>query len=193
MLTYQRNALLLSSKSLRSVALCGQQRQFINLAGLAKSNPTASSTAQSYVVHKQFSHPQELIYELISSVDKYHEFIPYCTDSFIRGRDANGEPSIAGLRVGFQKFDEEFTCDLTCQKPSAVVAKSITHSLFYFLETEWTVHKVNDTHCKAVLNLKYEFKSTLYNKVSSLFARKVASLMTKAFEKRAYEVAKSRK
>ncbi|KAH3665547.1 hypothetical protein OGAPHI_003733 [Ogataea philodendri] len=146
---------------------------------------------QSYTLSKKFDHPQSLVYQLISEVDKYHEFIPYCTDSFVRARDENSQPTTAGLRVGFREFEEEFTCDLQCKKPELVVAKSITHSLFKSLLTEWTVHSLGNEHCKAVLRLEYEFKNELYNQMSSFFATKVANLMFRAFEKRAYELAHS--
>lgn len=171
-------------------------RSVFNLAKAAKTIKTSgneslklSPSAQKYTITKHFQHPQSLIYQLISRVDLYHEFIPYCTSSFVKERDSiTNEPSIAGLRVGFQNFDEEFTCNLACNKPEIVVAKSITHSLFYFLETEWKIVANDKDNCVAVLNLSYEFKSKLYNHVSSLFAKKVASLMTDAFEKRALEV-----
>lgn len=168
-------------------------RKVFNLSKAIKSleSKGSSSSAQTYTIIKKFNHPQPLIYELVSRVDLYHEFIPYCTSSFITERSPiTNEPTIAGLRVGFQAFDEEFSCDLQCERPKLVIAKSITHSLFQFLETEWEIKAVDKNQSVATLNLKYEFKSQLYNKVSSLFAKKVASLMTKAFEKRAFEVSR---
>lgn len=185
-------------KHFRNTFKVSQFRSVFNLSKIAKtlnskSLENESSTSQKYTIKKKFPHPQSLVYQLISRVDLYHEFIPYCTSSFITSRDTKSkQPTVAGLRVGFQSFDEEFTCNLECEKPKLVVAKSITHSLFYFLETEWEImpENGNENHCIAILNLKYEFKSQLYNQVSSLFAKKVASLMTKAFEKRAYEVRK---
>lgn len=166
--------------------LCFSRRHFLNLSKFANS----SSTSQIYSINKRFNHPQSLMYNLVSRVDLYHEFIPYCKSSFITDYDAMNEPQIAGLRVGFQSFDEEFTCDLQCNKPKLIIAKSVTHSLFRFLETEWIIEEIDEQNSRAILNLKYEFKSELYNKVSSLFAMKVASLMIKAFEKRAYNVSK---
>lgn len=178
-----------SSKRGKSVVTC---RHLFNLANAAKSlkESPRSASSQKYTITKKFQCSQPLMYSLISRVDLYHEFIPYCTSSFIKAKDPDtNQPTVAGLRVGFQAFDEEFTCNLECEKPKLVVAKSITHSLFHFLETEWKITPVeNGDHCVAVLNLKYEFKSMLYNQVSSLFAKKVASLMTMAFEKRAFEV-----
>ncbi|KAG7886465.1 hypothetical protein KL938_000118 [Ogataea parapolymorpha] len=158
----------------------------LHLSGLLRQSE------QSYTLTKKFNHPQYLMYQLISEVDKYHEFIPYCTESFVRARDDHGQPLVAGLRVGFQQFDEEFTCDLQCKQPELIVARSITHSLFKFLETRWTVHTLDDEHCKAVLNLRYEFKNELYNQLSSFFATKVANLMFRSFEKRAFEVAQGK-
>lgn len=169
-------------------------RTIFNLAKVAKSlklsKTKESESSQKYTITKKFQYSQSLIYSLISRVDLYHEFIPYCISSFIKENDPlTKQPTIAGLRVGFQSFDEEFTCNLKCEKPKLVIAKSITHSLFYFLETEWKIIPIENTnHCIATLNLNYEFKSMLYNQVSSLFAKKVASLMTKSFEKRAFDV-----
>lgn len=176
---------MLTQRGILAVGIL-QRRTLFNLAKAVKSVEREST--QKYTITKKFPYPKPLVYKLISRVDLYHEFIPYCTHSFITARDNYGEPSVAGLRVGFQAFDEEFTCNLKCEKPSIVVAKSITHSLFYFLETEWVLKESDDLfYCVAELNLKYEFKSDLYNRVSSLFAKKVATLMMKAFEKRAYE------
>ena len=173
-------------------------RYVFNLARSVKALKTASSSgsAQKYTINKKFLHPQPLMYALVSRVDLYHEFVPYCTSSFITSRDPEtGQPTVAGLQVGFQAFDEKFSCELDCVPSQTVVAKSITHSLFHFLETEWQIVPVDgigasSDHCVATLNLRYEFKSTLYNHVSSLFAKQVAKLLTQAFERRAYEVAR---
>lgn len=161
-------------------------------SAVAKTNARVSHDTQKYTIHKRFGHPQERMYALISRVDLYEEFIPYCTSSFVRETSpVTGEPTLGGLRVGFQTFDEEFMCELACDRPGVVDATSISHSLFHFLETKWTIKALEGGQCEATLDLKYEFKSALYNTVSRLFASKVASLMTKAFEERAAQVAGS--
>lgn len=170
-------------------------RSIFNLAKMrsaAAKIGEESPDTQKYTIRKHFRHPQSLMYDLISRVDLYHEFIPYCTASFINERSpTTSEPSVAGLRVGFQAFDEEFTCKLQCTRPEYVKASSISHSLFHFLETSWRIVDIGNDQCEAVLDLKYEFKNDLYNSVSRLFASRVASLMTQAFEKRAAEVSQT--
>lgn len=162
-------------------------RRCLSLANLVH-NSHKDNRYQSYVIEKRFPYPQKLVYEVVSSVDQYENFIPFCTHSFINSRDSKGQPNEAGLKVGFKEFDEEFTCKLHCVEPKKVTAKSITHSLFNFLETEWTIVPLTKDLCSVKLTLKYEFKSALYNSVSSVFASKVAVTMTRSFEKRSYEI-----
>ncbi|ODV83814.1 hypothetical protein CANARDRAFT_29557 [[Candida] arabinofermentans NRRL YB-2248] len=153
----------------------------------------SNSELQCYTVQKKFQYPQEFVFQMIADVDRYHEFMPHCTSSFIRERDSEGLPTVAGLRVGYLNYDEEFTCALNCVRPTTINAKSVTLALFETLNTEWTVEAIDDNHCKAVLNLRYQFKNELYNAVSALVAKKVSNFMTKAFEKRAYELHNSTK
>ncbi|ANZ74545.1 BA75_00284T0 [Komagataella pastoris] len=160
-------------------------RTFLNLGRLTQ-NSELKGNGQQYVVRKTFHQPKSVVYSVISNVDKYHEFIPYCEASFINSRDSKGEPTEAGLTVGFKSFDETFLCTLECQKDKQVIAKSITHSLFHSLLTEWNVTEASSSKTNVELILSYEFKSDLYNQISALFATKVTSIMIKAFEKRAY-------
>lgn len=146
---------------------------------------------QSYTFKKHFPYPQKLVYEVVSSVDQYEQFIPFCMKSFVNAKDSNGDPTEAGLKVGFNEFQEEFTCKLTCESPRLVAAESITNTLFKYLKTEWTIEP-QGAGCSVHLGLQYDFNSELYNRVSSLFAKRVAMVMTKAFQKRSYEVYKAR-
>lgn len=127
------------------------------------------------------------MYQVVSDVQAYAEFVPYCTRSFINQRDAAGQPTEAGLRVGWKQFDEEFVCELQCSpEHHVVVAQSLTHSLFHKLYTKWTIRPNSRANaCDVELVLKYRFKSDIYNAVSSVFAESVSGLVMNSFEKRA--------
>ena len=177
----------------RAVALNGlsvQSRRSVSLASLIRKHGEDHGH-QSYTFKKHFPYPSQLVYEVVSSVDQYEQFIPFCLKSFINIKDSNGDPTEAGLKIGFNEFQEEFTCKLTCQRPRVVAAESITNTLFKYLKTEWTIEP-QDTGCDVHLNLQYDFNSELYNRGSSLFAKRVAMVMTKAFQKRSYEIYKER-
>lgn len=102
-----------------------QRRTFLNIPKLTNQN--RGSYDQEYHIHKKMNHPQELVYDIIQDVARYHEFIPYCTRSFIDLYDPTTKtPSKGGFRVGFQNFDEEFTCDLTCTPYEQVIVSICT-------------------------------------------------------------------
>ncbi|KAH3681534.1 hypothetical protein WICPIJ_007515 [Wickerhamomyces pijperi] len=170
-----------ATSHLRRTFVTSRPTFFKNLQDLK----TTASSDQTYIISRQLTHPPELFYEVVSDVSRYKEFIPYCTDSFINQRDQETNlPTVAGLRVGFQSFDEEFTCNLKCSK-NIIIAESITHSLFQKLYTKWTIIENAKGTTSMVLELRFKFKSLIYNKVSSIFARKVSELVIKAFDDRA--------
>lgn len=162
-----------------------------NLKKSVHSAKEAAKAAQNHThtLHRTLTVPTPIAYRVVAGVDKYHEFIPYCKDSFITEWDTSDEPTKAGLRVGFQSFDEEFVCDLECIKDQAVLATSVTHSLFHHLHTKWSFKEIKDSqHCRASLELSYRFKSPLYHSVSGVFGTSVGELVMRAFEKRAKEL-----
>ncbi|ODV94416.1 hypothetical protein PACTADRAFT_45148 [Pachysolen tannophilus NRRL Y-2460] len=179
---------MIKSSISRSLQCCSR-RSFISIPNLSAD----SCGHQKYVINKRLNHPVKLMYEIISQVDKYEDFIPYCTNSFIEEKDpVTGQPSRAGLRVGFKQFDERFVCDLKCVVEKQVIAQSVTHSLFNHLYSEWNINPLkSDKQCEIQLILKYDFKNNLYNKISSLFASKISQIMLKAFEQRAIDIRKN--
>jgi len=148
---------------------------------------------QTYKLVRTFETTPKQVYEVVSQIDKYSDFIPYCIDSFIDKRDfITGNPILAGLRVGFKSYDERFTCNVNCQELTdkqnyIVEAVSISHNLFKTLSTKWTIipnpRKQNIAQVELVLN--FQFHSLLYNSVSSIFADNLTNLAMGAFAKRA--------
>ncbi|ODV71178.1 ubiquinone-binding protein COQ10 CYBJADRAFT_192132 [Cyberlindnera jadinii NRRL Y-1542] len=160
-----------------------QRRHIHALQGLLKSS-------QSHIFKRTLNHPPELFYRVVSDVNAYHEFIPYCTRSFINKYDETTQtPVEGGLRVGWRHVEEEFVCNLHCEPHHLVIAESVTHSLFEHLYTKWTIlPNARKNSCDMELELKYKFKSDFYNKMSSLFANSVSDLVIKAFDKRAAQL-----
>lgn len=131
----------------------------------------------------------ERVYEVVSEVSKYQEFIPYCESSFVNKRDPVGRPSEAGLNVSFREYKERFVCDVNCQpnkKGYVVRFDSLSHNLFKELGGSWVITPSvrNKGQSTVHLVLRFEFHSILYNAVSSIFARSATSLVMEAFGRR---------
>ncbi|CDO92997.1 unnamed protein product [Kluyveromyces dobzhanskii CBS 2104] len=173
-------------------AFACQTRTFINLTGTA-----SPKDVQHYVLKKRIRGTPQEVYEVVSEVSKYSEFIPYCTESFVNFRDENNKPREAGLRVGFQQYDEKFVCKVECKELSDLVktvsADTLSHNLFHVLNSKWiiTAHPGRPDCTEVELLLNFHFKSRLYASVASLFARSVTELILKAFDRRVYHMKKN--
>lgn len=162
--------------------------------------PQEKIKEQKYVLPKTINALPGEVYEVVSDVSKYQEFIPYCVESFVNKRKAlDNTPIEAGLRVGFRQYDEKFVCKVSCNNGSkgesedySVVADSISHNLFHLLYSKWTItpHPERPHSTQVTLLLRFKFKSRLYNSVSTIFAKSVTELVMKAFERRVFELRK---
>lgn len=158
---------------------------------------STDSKVQTFLLTRTINAPISDVYSVVSDISEYHKFIPYCLESFVNKKDdTTGKPTEAGMRVGFQRYDETFVCQINCSKgPSdrhVVVADSLTHSLFDFLQTKWTMrpHPSRHNATEAELSLKFKFKFSLYNNIASIFGKSVTEHVMKSFDRRIYQLAK---
>lgn len=154
------------------------------------SNPfsNTNSQLQQFTVSKIVHTNSANIYQVVSRIDQYHEFIPFVEKSTINKYDEQNIPTEASLQIGWQQFNEHFDCKLICEPNKSVVAESLSHSLFDELDTDWKFVALNDSITKVELKLRYQFKNPLYNNLSSMFSKQVTAIMIKAFEDRINDI-----
>lgn len=153
-------------------------------------------SVNKYTILKTVNAPPSKVYEVVSEVSRYNEFIPYCLDSFIDKRDlVTGRPTLAGLRIGFKQYDERVTCNVNCQEIKdkeyyIVEAKCISHDLFKTFYSKWSIipHPRKENISQVELVLKFQFHSLLYNSVSTIFANNLTSLAMGAFAQRSIDL-----
>lgn len=156
-------------------------------------------------------------YNVVSDVKSYPHFVPWCISSTITRplatitfksnsvdrSNENGsleemkqQEMEAELTVGFKNlFTEKYTSHVTLfpsgTQPKVVAMSSNTHILDY-LHTTWEFKAAgsNKNHCWVNFKVDFQFKSSLYNQVSSVFMKEVVEKMVVSFEKRMLETAK---
>lgn len=135
--------------------------------------------------------PPQRTFDVVSQINRYEEYIPYCIESVVDERDKKTNwPSMASLRIGFRQYDEKFICKVTCKEKHPehymIIADSISNHLFNGFKCQWDItshpHRPSSTEIK--LSLKFQFKSALYNGVASIFARGLTTLALNSFHKR---------
>jgi coenzyme Q-binding protein COQ10 len=194
-----------TSTSTPTSAISIPRRAFITLPGLGGDN----NTTQRLTATRTLPYARDPLYDLISDVDDYASFVPYCSLSRVTDWSpadaATGRrwPVQADLHVGWGGFQEAFTSRLRCVPGVSVEAVSgpgvgtdaNTHanasSVFKSLVTRWSLQPVahGDSSSAAStevhLAITYQFVNPLYAAVSAAVSDKVASMMIEAFEKQA--------
>lgn len=125
------------------------------------------------------------MYALVNDIACYPEFVPYCVGSDII---VQTEDEIrASLSFASSGMSKSFTT-LNRLSPPGMVEIRLVDGPFSQLEGFWRFEKINDDHCKVVLDLEFEFSSTLLKIMFGPVFHQVASTLVDAFTKRANEV-----
>ncbi|CAG8781396.1 23135_t:CDS:2 [Cetraspora pellucida] len=166
--------------------LIHQQRTFFDFDAL--------SSRRSYTGHKVNRYTQRQLYDVVSNVDDYHLFIPFCTNSEVLKTqyiDRRTKILTAALCVGFQGFSETYVSEVTCERPHLVQAIASSDALFKHLTTTWTFTPYEEfplTHCNLNFSLEFEFASSLHAQVANVFFGQVNELIITAFEERCNQI-----
>ncbi|KAI0278612.1 dehydrase and lipid transport-domain-containing protein [Russula aff. rugulosa BPL654] len=131
-----------------------QRRHLFNLSAFTPSFP-GGLEPQTYHERKVLPYTRRQLYAVVSDVESYASFVPFCTRSRVIRHLApaptpatpNAQQMEAELTVAFLAFTEQYTSRVTCVPYESVkaVAESAT-PLFKSLETTWRFHPVLATH-----------------------------------------------
>ncbi|QKX53722.1 uncharacterized protein TRUGW13939_00802 [Talaromyces rugulosus] len=196
-----------------------RRRSFINLANIlqnATNNNNGNNNNNNQEIRtlratRTLPFPPSPLYEIISSVESYAEFLPFLAASTVTARDPqSGYPSQAFLTVGYGPFKETFTSRVTCDRSQWVVeARSgggvgddgrpvpgDDEGLFSHLSTKWQLvpeteqqqQKNGDqVNTQVQLEIRFRFQNAMHTAMMGAVEDKVAAVMIEAFERRIKE------
>eukprot|EP01038_Epipyxis_sp_PR26KG_P013855 gene13855-18581_t len=127
------------------------------------------------------------LYEIVSDVNKYDEFVPWCHESKVLTKTSTNMSAQIGVGFGFIK--EQYISNVSMIYPEYISAVAKDTGLFDHLLTEWRFSAASDPkHTWVTFHVEFKFKSQIYNQVSEIFLKEVVSVMVKAFEKRCRQI-----
>jgi coenzyme Q-binding protein COQ10 len=140
----------------------------------------------------------EQLFELVASVDRYPEFLPWCIAARIRSRDTlPGDPPrtviSADLVIGFRMIRERFTSRVTLQPPRRIDV-NYSEGPFKYLNNHWIFDPVapSPEHPSGGTMLDFyvdfEFRSKLLQSVMAMLFNEAVRRMVAAFEGRAKQL-----
>ncbi|KAJ5579685.1 uncharacterized protein N7459_005670 [Penicillium hispanicum] len=103
-------------------------RRAFNLSSLSSLLPSNgnnngnNSSERVLTASRTLPYPPALLFEVISSVESYSQFLPFLTASTVTARDpGTGYPTQAYLTVGYGPLSETFTSRVDCDPAKLVV------------------------------------------------------------------------
>lgn len=136
----------------RAATKSRHQRPFVTIPG---------SNVQSLTATRILPYPSHSVYQLITDVDSYATFLPYCTASKVTSwssPDAHDTrwPSRADLTVGYGAYSATFTSKLFCVPGSVVEAHSGTATAATSIPREQLAHHQHELETPPVDNDVFE-------------------------------------
>jgi ribosome-associated toxin RatA of RatAB toxin-antitoxin module len=131
--------------------------------------------------------PEEM-FALVTAVDKYPEFLPWCDRAAVLDADADGMTAEVG--IAFAGLHQTFTTRNT-HVPGREVAMKLVKGPFSKLDGVWTFSPVGDglqRACRVELTLNYGFDNFALSAVVGPVFDRIAGSLVDAFVKRAEQV-----
>ena len=127
-------------------------------------------------------HSPEQLYDLVSDVRRYPEFLPWCLAC--RVRKQTDTALVAELIIGFQVFKEQFTSHVQMNRNDLTIKVEYAEGPFKYLENQWKFSEHPDG-CLIDFYVDFEFKSRLLQTVIESLFTEAVKRMVSAFETRA--------
>jgi len=117
------------------------------------------------------SRPPRAVFEIINDIEKYPEFLPWCTHAKVLSRSDQEIVATVGVRKG--PLQGEFTTRNELEPDSRITMRLVSGP-FRTLEGEWLLTPIGDDGCRVELTMKFAFRNPLS---AMLFEQKFAETM----------------
>ena len=135
-----------------------------------------------YSVTKRLNHSNTQMFDLISDVGKYPDFLPWCISTNIYNQSSN--IFYSDMEIGFKLIKESFTSKVTVIESKKVYSEAISGP-FKKMNNIWEIDYVSDKECEINLSIEFEFKSFLLQNIIGKLFENASKKMIIAFEERA--------
>ena len=123
----------------------------------------------------------EEIFNLVSDIESYPEFLPWCIGTRILKQEKN--IIYADLIVGFKLVREVYTSKVILQRPNAIDVE-YEKGPFKHLINNWKIKEIG-SGCEVKFFIDFEFKSRFLRGLMGVFFGEAVNRMVTAFENRA--------
>ncbi len=136
----------------------------------------------THAENRHLPYTPEQMFDLVASVDKYPEFLPWCISSKITSRE--GDIFYADVVIGYKMFQEKFTSKVITNRPDFIHVEYMSGPMKH-LSNRWKFIREPDGSCTVDFYVDFEFKNIFFEKLIGVFFHELVRRMVGAFEARA--------
>ena len=140
------------------------------------------SKKEIYIDHKA-----EDLYNIVLDIEKYPNYIPWCTSIEIKNKKQNNIR--AEMIVNYKFFStQKFTSNVIFNTNKLFIQTNYIEGPLKNLSTVWEFKKIENNKSKIIFSIDFEFKNFLHQKISELFFPLIEKKMIDSFLKRADDI-----
>ena len=129
------------------------------------------------------------MFELVDAVERYPEFLPWCPAARVLESHPGGKT--ARIDIDYHGVRAHFTTDNANRPPESIVV-TLKDGPFRHLHGEWRFKALADSACRIELELAWEFRTHLLERVVGPVFGRIANTFIDAFVRRAESIHASR-
>ena len=139
---------------------------------------------------RRVDHSAEEMFNLVSDVERYPEFVPFCERLNVRGRRSEGgrEVLVADMTIGYKLVRETFTSKVTLDREALEIRADYLDGPFRFMENSWHFRPRDGGGSEISFEIAYEFKSRALALLMGAVFDRVFRAFAHAFETRADKI-----
>ncbi len=139
----------------------------------------------THAEQRQLPYTPEQMYDLVASVERYPEFLPWCKASRITKRE--GDTFYADLVIAFKVWRERFTSRVHVVPKTGIDVEYI-NGPFRYLNNHWRFLPAPEGGCIIDFYVDFEFRSRILQNLIGLLFNEAVTRMVGAFESRAQQL-----
>lgn len=127
----------------------------------------------------------EQMFALVDAVERYPEFLPWCSGAAVSHRDA--ATTRATIRISFRGVKQSFTTE-NAKDPPRTMSMKLVEGPFRVLDGHWNFIALGGAGCKVEFRLHYEFSNRILEKLIGPVFSHIANTLVEAFVRRAQQL-----
>ena len=144
----------------------------------------------SFKETKLMPHDAELLSQIVMDIEKYSEFLPWCSSAVILSKEDN--LIVAKLEINFKGFSESYISRVIKEQTdnSYLITAEAISGPFRYLKNSWHIKQLQNGS-EINFSIDFEFKSTILDMLIGLIFSVATKKMIAAFEDHANRLSQS--